>query len=99
MTIGRPDTYVPYKRFDELVPDGATVALGTINDDYEYPLYGPHLSRRLIAINPFEQGLQPIPKEADYLFFDKSVITPQSGDIRLGTDTTMTQGVIVPGED
>ncbi len=99
MTIGRPDTYVAYKRFDEMVPDTATVALGTINDDYEYPLYGPHLSRRLIPINPFEQGLKPIPTKADYLFFDTSVITPQPGDIRLGTDTTMTEGVIVPGED
>ncbi|NEU66423.1 ArnT family glycosyltransferase [Spirosoma agri] len=99
MTLGRPDVYAPYKRFDELVPATATVALGTINDDYEYPLYGQHLSRRLIAINPFEQGLKPIPKDADYLFFDKSVITPQPGDIRLGTDTTMRREVIVPGED
>ncbi|GEM_PF-477995 len=99
MTLGRPDIYAPYERFDQLVPDTATVALGTINDDYEYPLYGPHLSRRLIAINPFEQGVQPIPKAADYLFFDKSVITPQPGDLRLGTDTTMRQTVIVPGED
>lgn len=99
MTIGRPDVYVPYQRFDELVPDSATVALGTINDDYEYPLYGPNLSRRLIPINPFEKGVQPIPKEADYLFFAKSVIKPQPGDIRLGTDTTMTENVVVPGED
>ncbi|GAB4045228.1 hypothetical protein GCM10028810_15920 [Spirosoma litoris] len=99
MTLGRPDTYIPYKRFDELVPDSATVALATINDDYEYPLYGPHLSRRLIAINPFEKGLKPIPKEADYLFFDKSVIKPQPGDLRLGTDTTMRANVIVPAED
>lgn len=99
MTLGRPDTYIPYKRFDELVPEQATVALATINDDYEYPLYGPHLSRRLIAINPFEQGLKPIPKNADYLFFDKSVIHPQPGDIRLGTDTTMQAAIIVPGED
>ncbi|ADB38591.1 ArnT family glycosyltransferase [Spirosoma linguale] len=99
ITIGRPDTYIPYKRFDELVPDSATVALATINDDYEYPLYGPKLSRRLIAINPFEQGLKPIPKEADYLFFDKSVISPQPGDIRLGTDTTLRARMIVPGED
>ena len=99
MTVGRPDVYVPYKRFDELVPAEATVALATINDDYEYPLYGPDLSRRLIAINPFEQGLKPIPKNADYLFFDKSVISPKPGDIRLGTDTTMRASVIVPGED
>ncbi len=99
MTIGRPDVYVPYKRFDELVPDTATVALGTINDDYEYPLYGPNLSRQLIPINPFEKGVQPIPKEAQYLFFAKSVIKPQPGDIRLGTDTVMTENVVVPGED
>ena len=99
MAVGRPDIYVPYKRFDELVPDSATVALGTINDDYEYPLYGPKLSRRLIAINPFEQGLKPIPPEADYLFFDKSVIKPKPGDIRLGTDTTMRNAMIVPAED
>ncbi|RAJ92125.1 dolichyl-phosphate-mannose-protein mannosyltransferase [Larkinella arboricola] len=94
----RPDSYVPYKRFDELVPENATVALGTINDDFEYPLYGKNLTRRLIAINPFEKGVQPIPKEADYLFFSKNVIKPQPGDLRLGTDTTMTH-LIVPGED
>ena len=99
MTIGRPDVYIPYKRFDELVPDTAIVALGTINDDYEYPLYGPKLTRRLIPINPFERGVQPIPNEAQYLFFAKSVIKPQPGDIRLGTDTTMTENVVVPGED
>ena len=101
LTLGRPDIYRPYKRFDELVPENATVALGTINDDYEYPLYGKDLTRRLIAITPFERGVQPIPKEADYLFFAKSVIMPQPGDIRLGTDTTMTEadGIVVPGED
>ncbi|GAB3639744.1 hypothetical protein [Spirosoma arcticum] len=99
MAVGRPDIYVPYKRFDELVPDTATVALGTINDDYEYPLYGPKLSRRLIAINPFEQGLKPIPAEADYLFFDRSVMQPKPGDIRLGTDTTLRRAMIVPAED
>ncbi|OIN60784.1 ArnT family glycosyltransferase [Arsenicibacter rosenii] len=101
LTLGRPDIYRPYKRFDELVPEQATVALGTINDDYEYPLYGKDLTRRLIAINPFERGVQPIPKEADYLFFAKSVIKPRPGDIRLGTDTTMTEanGIVVPGED
>ena len=99
MTLGRADTYIPYKRFDELVPDSATVALATINDDFEYPLYGAHLSRRLIPINPFEQGLKPIPDYADYLFFDKSVIKPKPGDLRLGTDTTQRAAMIVPAED
>ena len=101
LTIGRPDTYVPYKRFEEIVPDTATVALGTINDDYEYPLYGPHLSRRLITINPFELGVQPIPKGASYLFFSKNVIKPRPGDLRLGTDTAAAHSpyVAAPAED
>ncbi|GAA4404346.1 hypothetical protein GCM10023187_21510 [Nibrella viscosa] len=99
ITVGRPDIYIPYSRFDSIVPPNATVALGTINDDYEYPLYGKDLSRRLITINPFEKGVQPIPKEADYLFFARSVITPQPGDLRLGTDTTLREKMTVPGED
>ena len=98
MTFARPDITKAYQKFDQMVPDSATVALGTINDDFEYPLYGKKLTRRLITINPFEKGVQPIPKEADYLFFSKNVIPPLPTDIRLGTDTTM-KGVIVPGED
>lgn len=97
-TFSRPDTYLAYARFDSLVPQDATVALGTINDDFEYPLYGRKLTRKLISINPFEKGLQPIPEEADYLFFSKNVIPPAPGDIRLGTDTTM-KNMIVRAED
>ncbi len=97
-TFARPDTYPAYNLFDSLVPPQATVALGTINDDFEYPLYGEDLTRRLISINPFEQGVQPIPEEADYLFFARSVIKPQPGDIRLGSDTSM-KNLIVKGED
>ena len=100
MTMARPDITKAYQNFDKLVPENATVALGTINDDFEYPLYGKQLSRRLITINPFEKGVQPIPKNADYLFFSKNVITPISTDIRLGTDTAMVmQKLIVRGED
>ncbi len=100
MTMARPDITPAYQKFEQLVPQNATVALGTINDDFEYPLYGKHLSRRLIPINPFERGIQPIPKEANYLFFSKNVIKPLPTDIRLGTDTAMTMAkVIVRGED
>jgi hypothetical protein len=97
-TWARPDITSAYQKFNEIVPQNATVALGTINDDYEYPLWGNTLTRHLIPINPFEKGVQPIPKYAEYLFFDKSVIKPQKGDIRLGTDTTRTD-LIVKGED
>lgn len=95
-TFARPDITKAYQKYDSLVPQDATVALGTVNSDFEYPLYGPHLTRRLISINPFEMGLQPIPKDADYLFYAKSVINDTSRirslptDIRLGSDTTMT---------
>jgi 4-amino-4-deoxy-L-arabinose transferase-like glycosyltransferase len=103
-TFARPDITKAYERFDSIVPQHATVALGTVNSDFEYPLYGSKLTRRLISINPFEQGLQPIPKEADYLFYARSVINDTSRiralptDIRLGSDTTMTN-LIEKGED
>ncbi|MFT4033751.1 MAG: glycosyltransferase family 39 protein [Siphonobacter sp.] len=101
MTFSREDMTAAYKKFDALVPAHATVALGDINDDFEYPLFGEHLTRKLIPINPFERGLQPIPKEADYLFFSSNVIKPQPGDIRLGTDTTSATKakMITPAED
>lgn len=98
-TLFRPDIRPAYERFNQLVPKNATVALADINDDFEYPLFGPDLTRKLIPINPFEQGLQPIPNGADYLFFAASVIQPRPGDIRLGTDTTRRADVVVRGED
>lgn len=99
LTVSRPDITKAYQRFDELVPENAIVALGTINDDYEYPLWGKTFKRKLIPINPFEQGLQSIPKEAEYLFFSKRLIHPVPTDIRLGTDTTYKEHIIVKGED
>ncbi|MCF2444582.1 glycosyltransferase family 39 protein [Dyadobacter sp. CY345] len=103
-TFARPDITKPYLAYDSIVPQDATVALATINDDFEYPLYGAKLTRKLISINPFEKGLQPIPEEADYLFYARSVINDTTKikalptDLRLGTDTTM-KHLIVKGED
>jgi hypothetical protein len=103
-TFARPDITKAYERYDSIVPANATVALATINDDFEYPLYGEKLTRKLISIHPFEQGLKPIPKDADYLFYARSVINDTSKikalptDIRLGSDTTVT-GLAVKGQD
>jgi hypothetical protein len=97
-TWARPDITPAYQKFNEIVPQNATVAVATINDDYEYPLWGNKLTRKLIVVNPFEKGVQPMPQNAQYLFFAKSVIKPVKGDIRLGTDTTLTN-LIVRGED
>ena len=105
-TFARPDITKAYETYDSIVPKDATVALATINDDFEYPLYGAELSRKLISINPFEKGLQPIPKDADYLFYAKSVVNDTSRikalptDLRLGSDTTdKYKGIAVKGED
>jgi hypothetical protein len=94
-TFARPDVTKAYMRFDSIVPQNATVALATVNSDFEYPLYGKNLTRKLISINPFEEGLRPIPKEADYLFYARKVINDTTEiralptDIRLGSDTTL----------
>ena len=98
LTISRPDITKAYQNFDLIVPQNAVVALATINDDYEYPLWGKKFTRHLIPINPFDQGLQKIPQNADYLFFAKTLIKPQNGDIRLGTDLSKND-LLVKGED
>jgi hypothetical protein len=99
LTISRPDITKAYQNYDRIVPSDATVALGTINDDYEYPLWGATFSRKLIPINPFEQGLKEIPKEAKYLFFAKAVMPIKKGDIHLGSELNLKNGVIISGED
>jgi 4-amino-4-deoxy-L-arabinose transferase-like glycosyltransferase len=103
-TFARPDITKAYQNYDSIVPQNATVALATVNSDFEYPLYGPKLTRRLIGINPFEKGLQPIPADADYLFYARKVINDTTliralpTDIRLGSDTTM-HDLLEKGED
>ncbi len=99
LTVSRPDITLAYQNFDKIVPSNAIVALGTINDDYEYPLWGKDFKRKLIPINPFGKGLQKIPEEAQYLFFAASVIKPMKTDIRLGSQLDMKSGIMVPAED
>ncbi len=86
LTMGRPDIYDAYKKFDEMVPQNAIVALGTQqeHEDFEYPLWGVDFQRTLIPIHPFRSAVKPIPAEAEYLFYSKGVIPHQDGDIALG---------------
>ncbi len=85
MTIVRPEVYQAFKRFNELVPEDAVVALGTqqAHEDYEYPLWGKKLSRKMIPLHPFGGKVKPIPAEAGYLFYSKGVFEVEQGDIRL----------------
>lgn len=99
LTVSRPDITLAYQTFESIVPKNAIVALGTINDDYEYPLWGKDFKRNLIPINPFGMGLQKIPSNAQYLFFASSVIKPLKSDIRLGSSLNMKTGIMVSGQD
>jgi hypothetical protein len=86
MTLLRPDIYEAYKKYDELVPKNAIVALGTTREDFEYPLWGKNFSRKLIPIHPFGKVVKPIPKEANYLFYSEGVLPFQAGDIQLNEE-------------
>jgi hypothetical protein len=84
----RNDTsyYEAIKRLDSLVPDDATVAVALIENQYEYPLFGRHLTRTLIPINSFDRGLQPIPPTADFLVYQPEAFPYASpNDVHLGT--------------
>jgi hypothetical protein len=84
MTLARPDVCEAYIKFEEIVPKDATVALATMNEDFEYPLFGRNFSRKLIPLHPFHsEELKPIPEQAQYLFFNDKLVKPLKTDIRL----------------
>jgi hypothetical protein len=83
MTLIRPDVLPAFQKYEELVPKDAIVALGTTNEDFEYPLWVEELTRKLSPIHPFKAALKPIPAEAQYLFYTQGVMPYQPGDIQL----------------
>lgn len=85
LLLARPNLALAYKKYNELVPKNAVVALGTQqeNEDFEYPLWGESFERKLIPLHPFRQAVKPIPTEAEYLFFSEGVFEVKPGDIRL----------------
>ena len=87
LTIARPHIYEAYKKFDEVVPKDAIIALGTQqeHEDFEYLLWGKDFTRKLIPIHPFRSAVKPIPAKAQYLFYSKGVIPFQKGDILLNS--------------
>ena len=63
-------TYLgPYSVFEKIVPKNSVVATFLQPDSYEYPLFGERLSRTIIPINSFAEGMQPIPEKAQYLLY------------------------------
>jgi len=86
MSTQRGGYYEIIQAYEALVPQGATVAHLLPLEYYEYPFFGDHLTRRLIPLNSFVNGHQPIPPEADYLLFAARQLPPEAGDVLLGTD-------------
>jgi hypothetical protein len=78
--------YRPVVRFEELVPKDAVVAIYFFPNTFEYPLYGRYLTRRILSINSFYAGIQPIPDEAEYLLYANGYPCTFPTDIYLGAD-------------
>jgi hypothetical protein len=78
--------YRPMVNFDNRVPKDAVVAVYFFPNTFEYPLYGKYLTRRIIPINSFYKGMQPIPEEAQYLLYAKGYPCALPDDIHLGAD-------------
>jgi len=75
--------------YEHLVPPAATVAAALNPNSVEYPLFGLRLTRKIIPLNSFHRGLQPIPPEADYLLWADDfaeIFNRGEGDIHLGRD-------------
>ena len=87
LTRNRRDYTEPIRLFERIVPPDATVAVAFGEDVFEYPLFGEHLTRKLLPINSFLKGPQPIPPEADYLIYSENVYPDwKYRDIELGQD-------------
>jgi 4-amino-4-deoxy-L-arabinose transferase-like glycosyltransferase len=83
LTSNEPSHYEPIRKFEELVPPDATVAVCLRNYFFEYPLFGELLTRKLIQLNSFWRGKQSLPDEADYLLYSEGYFDPKDGDIKL----------------
>ena len=87
LTINNPGMTTPLIEFERIVPTNASVAVFLKPDSYEYPLFGKGLTRKIIPINSFKEGIKPIPLEAGYLLYSiKGYPCPSPEDILLGRD-------------
>jgi 4-amino-4-deoxy-L-arabinose transferase-like glycosyltransferase len=84
MTTNAWGLYPPIRAFDGLVPEDATVAVFLPGGKYEYPLFGEHLTRRIVPINPFVGGFKAIPENSDYLLYAEGFPAASPDDVDLG---------------
>lgn len=84
MSVNNPEALSTLRRFEELVPVDASLALALPPNALDYPLFGEKLGRRLLPMNSFRRKLQAIPEDAQYLLLTPLVMAPEKGDIDLG---------------
>ncbi len=72
--------------YENIIPSAAVVAVCLGGNSYEYPLFGEKLTRKIMPINSFINGLQSIPEEADYLLFSNNLMPENKSDIHLDGD-------------
>jgi len=84
LTRNKPQYYEPLKRYEELTPEDAVVAVCLPGGSYEYPLFGKGLTRTIIPICSYYDGFQPIPQNAQYLLYSREYISFDTTDIHLG---------------
>jgi hypothetical protein len=83
LTSNELSQYEPLRKFEELVPPDAKVAVCLRNYFFEYPLFGERLTRKLIQLNSFRRGKQSVSDKPDYLLYSEGYFDPKDGDIKL----------------
>jgi 4-amino-4-deoxy-L-arabinose transferase-like glycosyltransferase len=85
-TLTNRPYYEPLKKFEELVPKEAVVAVCLPENSFEYPLFGERCTRRIVPAYSHLKGFLPIPKDADYLLYSREILDPRESDIYLGAE-------------
>lgn len=80
--------YQVFKKFEELVPKNATVAVYFNKDSLEYQLFGDKLTRTIIPAKPFRHETVPLSYNVEYLIYQRDTsFNQKSDDIYLGKET------------
>lgn len=79
----------PYRRFDAIVPESATVAQWVSLPPLEYMYFGPKLKRRIIPLTFWEDGVVRVPYNADYAVFHSRLLGIRKNDIPLGNEQVL----------
>lgn len=80
----RPWELDALRAYETLVPPDATVGLVAPVDRYEYPFFGPGMTRRVIPLIPYLIRQQPFPDHMDYIVYEEGYCPRCENDVHLG---------------